>query len=218
MIANSQDIKKCGIYCIRNIVNNKVYIGKSKNIYNRIIDHCHKLKIKHEDENSYLTNSWHKYGRKSFEYFVIEYLELNEELVDKRELYWMKIFKSLNRNCGYNLRSDSQTNMIVHKETSKKISKRLKKEWSEGIRSNHGQKLSDNWKNNPERRIIQSAIMTKNLTKYSYRLYDLSKVFIETANYKRLVELGLKNVNATFHKKQISYVKFKHFFIEKVSN
>lgn len=41
MKINKFDLNKSGIYCIRNIVNNKVYIGKSKNIYNRITQHIY---------------------------------------------------------------------------------------------------------------------------------------------------------------------------------
>lgn len=217
MKANKKD-KKCGIYLIRNTVNNKVYIGKSKNIYKRICQHISDLnKNDFKKENSYLIHSWNKYGRNSFEYIILEYLELNETVLSKRELYWMKVFKSLNKNFGYNLRSDSNTKMITHKETSKKISERLKKEWLNGVRDNHSKKLSDNWKINPERKSIQSKIMSKSLTKYNYNIFDNNMNFIECCNYKRLVQLNLKNVIATFLKKKTNKVNFKNFFIEKVT-
>ena len=77
MKINKFDLNKSGIYCIRNIVNNKVYIGKSKNIYNRITQHIYLLRNKSKDENRYLINAWHKYGEDKFEYFVLEYLELD---------------------------------------------------------------------------------------------------------------------------------------------
>ena len=106
--------------------------------------------------------------------------------------------------------------MIVHKKTSEKISKRLKKEWSEGIRSNHGKKLSENWSKNPDRKKEQSKIMSKNLTKYYYNIFDLENNFIEKCNYSRLKELKLQNVNADFHRKKLNKLKFKGFLIEKV--
>jgi group I intron endonuclease len=208
--------KKCGIYCIRNTVNNKVYIGKSKNIHLRIIQHKCQLKNKRKDENVYLINSWHKYGEKAFEYFVLEFLEENEKLVAERELYWMKIYDSLNPEKGYNLRSDSDSKMIVHEETRKKITERLKKEWSEGKRENHSRKLSENWKLNPERNIQQSEIMSKALTKYAYKLYDLNNNFIEECNYKRLKDLKLQNCIADFFRKKSDKIKFKGFFIERL--
>lgn len=216
MKANKNDINKCGIYCIRNMVNNKVYIGKSKNIYNRIIQHCHKLKIKDLNENPFLIKSWHKYGRSSFEYFVIEYLELNEKLVAERELYWMQKFNSLNKNYGYNLRCDSESKMIVHESTSKKISERLKKEWAEGIRSGHSKKVSKAWTSNSERMRLQSIEWSKKLTKYFYNIYTLDNILLETCNYKRLRELHLQNVMEKFHTKKVNIVKFKEFIIEKI--
>jgi len=217
MKANIKHKEKCGIYCIRNIVNNKVYIGKSKNIHYRIIQHKSQLKKKHKDENPHLINSWHKYGENNFEYFVLEFLEQNEDIVSEREIFWMKQYNSLNKEKGYNLRSDSSTNMITHEVTSKKISERLKKEWNSGVRINHGKKLSNNWKTTPDRNQKQSLIMSKNLTKYTYKLYTLDNIFVEQCDYKRLVELKLKNVIATMWYKNKNKVKFKTFMIEKLT-
>jgi group I intron endonuclease len=216
MKANKEH-KKCGIYCIRNIVNNKVYIGKSKNIYQRIIQHKHLLKIKSKDENEYLINSYHKYGDENFEYFVLEFLENDEKLVAERELYWIKIYNSLNPTKGYNLRSDSNSKMIVHQKTRDKIANRLKKEWSEGKRNQHSAKLSDNWKTTPERNQKQSKIMSENLTKYKYKLYDLKENFIEECNYKKLVELNLKNCITSFYRKKSNKIKYKTFLIERLT-
>lgn len=214
----NREHKKCGIYCIRNTVNNKVYIGKAIDIHRRIIQHKCQLRKKYIDENIHLINSWHKYGETSFEYFVLEFLEKDELLVSERELHWMKIYDSLNPEKGYNLRSDSNSKMIVHSSTRIKISKRLKKEWSNGVRKDHGKKLSDNWKTTPERNEKQSEIMSKNLTKYTYKLYDLNKNFIEECNYKRLEELNLKNVMASFHRKKENIVVYKTFIIERINN
>ena len=217
MKVNKND-KKCGIYMIRNVINNKVYIGKSKNIYNRITKHIYNLNINNsKEENLHIINAWNKYGKDSFEYIVLEYLELDEINLANRELFWMKTFNSLDRKFGYNIRSDSNSKMIVHLETSRKISERLKNEWKNGIRNEHSEKLSNNWKNNIERKKFQSLLMSKILTKYKYHLYDVNMNFIESCNYKRLVELKLQNVIATFHKQKTTKVKFKNFIIEKVT-
>jgi hypothetical protein len=58
--------------------------------------------------------------------------------------------------------------------------------------------------------------MSKNLTKYIYNLYDKNMNYLESCNYKRLVELKLKNVIATFFKNKTNKVNFKEFFIERV--
>jgi len=200
-----------GIYCIRNLFNNKVYIGKSKNIYKRIHQHIYDLNNhdKRKMENEYLVNSWIKYGKDSFEYIVLEKTE-DEIHTAEKELYWMKIFDSLNKEKGYNLRSDSDSKMICNIKTKLKISERVKKEWELGFRKNHGKKLSDNWKTTPDRNNKQSQIMTKNLTKYSYKIDN------EFINYKELCLRGYKNALSEFYKKKTNIIKLKGKMIERI--
>jgi excinuclease UvrABC nuclease subunit len=56
MKLNKND-RKCGIYCIKNKINSKVYVGKAKNIYNRIQRHIYNLRKKSKDENRHLINA-----------------------------------------------------------------------------------------------------------------------------------------------------------------
>ena len=117
MKLNKDHKGKCGIYCIKNTLNSKVYVGKAKDIYNRIREHIRLLRNKSKDENRHLINAWFKYGEDAFEYFIIEEFEFNEETLKIRELYWIDEYKSTDREFGYNLRRDSSTQMIVHEET-----------------------------------------------------------------------------------------------------
>ncbi len=41
MKLNKADKNKCGIYCIKNIINDKVYVGKAVSIYSRIQNHIY---------------------------------------------------------------------------------------------------------------------------------------------------------------------------------
>jgi group I intron endonuclease len=217
MKANIQHKGKTGVYCIRNIINGKVYIGKAKCIWRRIHGHLSALKLKNKSqENQHMINSFEKYGKENFEYFVLEYLPLDNKILSEKELYWMNFYNSTNRLKGYNLRMDSSTNMICHKETSIKISERIKKEWENGIRKDHGKKLSKNWKTTPERNKKQSEIMSKNLTKYSYNIFNDKNEFLENCNYSRLKELNLQNVLAEFFRKKSNKIKFKSFIIERL--
>jgi group I intron endonuclease len=122
MKLNKEDKNKCGIYCIYNIINQKKYIGKSKNIYRRLRQHIYQLRKKLKDENRFLINAWHKYGEENFEYFVIEELSVDEKLLKWQELYWITTYNTTNAQFGYNLRLDSSTNMVVHERTRKLIS------------------------------------------------------------------------------------------------
>lgn len=63
--------KASGIYCIRNIRNNKRYVGSAVNIAARYRTHkCDLTKGRHH--SPYLQNSWKKYGPDAFEFVVLE--------------------------------------------------------------------------------------------------------------------------------------------------
>lgn len=205
-----------GIYAIRNITTNKLYIGKSKNIYKRLHQHLTDIKYKerNHNENPYLLNAINKYSLADFEYIILEKTILDEKYLSERELHFIDKYNTTNKKFGYNLRRDSSTKMIVHDKTRQKISKRLKKEWSSGIRKNHGQKLADNWKNNKERKSNQSLLMSKTLTKYEYHLTKNDITII--VDYKKLKELNLQNCLATFARKNTSKIIFKGYIIEKL--
>ena len=92
-----------GIYCIRNKINNKVYVGSSVRMASRILDHLCKLK-NNKHPNSHLQTSWNKYGNEEFSIFVISYCE--RELLIAEEQYWIDWLDSY--NSGYNQRPIAQ--------------------------------------------------------------------------------------------------------------
>ncbi len=215
MKANKQLENIAGIYKIQNMINGKLYIGKTQCFYKRCKQYMYTYKNPTKYINQHLLNSFNKYGLDNFEFLPIEILPLNEKLIAEKELFWINYHNSLNKDKGYNLRYDSSTGLIVHKSTSEKISARLKKEWASGARKEHSNKLKSNWKNNTLRKQQQSICLSNTLTKYLYRIYDLNWNYIETVNYKKLVELKLNNVLADFYKKQLDCVSFKGFIIGK---
>lgn len=91
-----------GIYSITNIINGKLYIGKSKNIKSRWLDHERNLR-KNKHHNDYLQNAWNKYGEVNFKFDVVEITD-EECKLDELEIYYIKQFNSTNDNYGYNIR------------------------------------------------------------------------------------------------------------------
>lgn len=181
------DIKhkgKSGIYCIKNVVNNKVYIGKAKCIYKRIKQHITHLNTKSKDENPHLINSWHKHGRQNFEYFVLEYCEI--ENLSEKELFWIKKLNSLNRDKGYNLRLDSSTGLVITEETRQK----LRNSQIERFKNpEERKKCSHNyWKNNPlELKKMAEKVAQLNV-KYKIEQYEKkTKVLVKT--WDSIIEL-----------------------------
>lgn len=155
MELNKTDKNKCGIYCIENTINKKVYVGKAVCIYSRIQSHIYTLRRKSKDENRHLIAAWHKYGEDSFKYYVLEELSLDENLLREREDFWIIKLDSINPDKGYNIRRDSSTGMIVSQETRELISKAVsgeknpnyKNKWSLEQRQTFSKKLKEQYAN-----------------------------------------------------------------------
>lgn len=100
-----------GIYCIRNKINGKEYVGQSININKRIYEHKKKALDYPEDlsHNSILHQAIRKYGRENFEVSILE--ECSVDLLDEREKYYIKSKNTLAKN-GYNILSGGQANRL----------------------------------------------------------------------------------------------------------
>lgn len=201
-----------GIYSIVNLINQKVYVGKTKDFYKRYCQYVADFRNQSKDRiNEYLMNSFIKYGFDNFEFKVIEVVAV--ELLSERELFWIDALDTTNQLKGYNLRRDSSSGMITHKSTSEKISKRLIKEWEDGVRAGHADKVKESWKHRS--RESQANLMSDNLTKYEYVVYlPDGCVFVR---YAELCNHGLKNVISKFFKKKCDDVVFKGIRVRRVS-
>lgn len=113
--------KICGIYKITNLVNNKVYIGQSIDVESRFYAHLYMLRNK-VHYNSHLQNTWDKYGENNFKFEIIE--ECRYELLDDREKYYIKLYRSYLQEYGYNLNLGGQGDggHVPTEETRRKMS------------------------------------------------------------------------------------------------
>ena len=110
----------CGIYKITNVINKKIYIGQSIDIYTRWATHKSELN-NNRHHNSYLQRAWNKYDEGNFSFDILE--ECKEELLDERECYYIELFNSTNSEYGYNLVSGGSKNRKFTNETLEKMSK-----------------------------------------------------------------------------------------------
>lgn len=71
-----------GIYLITNNINNKVYVGQAINFKNRWASKY----------NRYLKRAIIKYGKENFYFHILEEVEIDKELLNLREQWWMDFF------------------------------------------------------------------------------------------------------------------------------
>jgi group I intron endonuclease len=87
-----------GIYAIRNIKTDKIYVGSAANFDRRFYLHKHHL-VKGSHHSKKLQNSWNKHGETSFEWGIIEVCD--PTCLIEREQYWINYFDAA--KCGYNI-------------------------------------------------------------------------------------------------------------------
>ena len=138
-----------GIYCIENMINNKKYIGQSKNINDRWYRHRKELNCGVHD-NDYLQKSWIKNGEENFKFYILEVCDIEE--LDEKENYYINLYNTLDRNYGYNLKSGGQCHGVKASEyVGNKISESLKRAYSENedLRQQSRENALKQW-SNPE--------------------------------------------------------------------
>ena len=112
------------VYCIKNTINNKEYIGlTTRTLEHRWKQHIYESNKKDSWEwNTPLGNAIKKYGKDSFQVFVLEECSSETELKQK-EIQLIKERKSLSTENGYNLTlgGDGRLGYKLSEETKRKI-------------------------------------------------------------------------------------------------
>lgn len=122
-------MKKCGIYQIRNLINNKVYIGQSIDLRKRKSVHWNLLK-NNKDTNIHLQRAYNKYGKENFVFEIVLYCE------DYELLYYEDGIKNIYKDNCYNIRECSCSNAGIKfsEEVKFKMRKPRSQEGRENIR------------------------------------------------------------------------------------
>jgi group I intron endonuclease len=106
----------CGIYCIKNKINNKVYVGSSTNCENRFKQHKFKF-LSNSHPNKHFQTSIIKYGLDNFSFEILETCLEDNLLINEDK--WIKELNALNPKNGYNKKT---ANRIV---------------WADELKRNH---------------------------------------------------------------------------------
>lgn len=104
------------IYCLKNTIDDKCYIGSAKKLNYRLWNHRHKL-TKGIHANKYLQNFVNKYGIDSIYFEVLEKVENN---IIEREQFWIDTLKP---TFNFLPIAGSSAGIALSKEHKSKISK-----------------------------------------------------------------------------------------------
>ena len=97
-----------GIYLIENLINNKKYIGQSKNILARWCGHRCDSKTK----NLPLYKAMRKYGLENFKFSIVEECSISE--LAAKEDYWINYYNCfLPNGYNYNKAETHYTNLAI---------------------------------------------------------------------------------------------------------
>lgn len=66
-----------------------------------------------------MQNAWNKYGSDNFEFEIIE--TCNVEELDEKEVFYIELYNSLDRDYGYNLTNGGSQNHKVSDETKERM-------------------------------------------------------------------------------------------------
>jgi group I intron endonuclease len=169
---------KMGIYQIRCLVDERVYVGSTVNLRQRWGDHRKNLN-RNRNRCRRLQMAWNEYGSQAFVWGILEYV-YNSDVLTMLENEWINRLKAANRRFGFNLRpssgrlSEESLEKIAeanrgrkHSEESKqkmreaKLGKKLSEEHKQKIREAHlGMKPS---KETKQKR--SSSMLGKNIGK-----------------------------------------------------
>lgn len=178
--------KVSGIYLITNIIENKNYVGRSVNCFERFSKHKSLLR-KNIHHNQHLQNSWNKYGNENFIFEIID--ECYIEYLPSLENWWCNMLNVHDREYGYNIEPTGSFGRIcASNETKEKIrisntGKKCSEETKLILREiNTGKKCSEETK----------SILRNNKLNQPIDVYDNLGNFIQT--YKSIRDCS-RNLN-----------------------
>jgi len=196
---------KTGIYNIRNIINNNIYIGSASNLKNRWNVHKHKLS-NNKHVNIHLQRAFNKYGSENFIFEVIEYVDKYNLII--REQNWIDFFQP-----EYNIRKVAHNNTGVKwsDESRKNASDRMKNKepWNKGkkgISEETRIKMKDAWSRRRENGVDKPMFGKK------HNNLSIEKISGENNGGSKLKESDILLIRSYWDKKEYKQIELAKIF------
>ena len=174
------------LYCITNLLNNKVYIGQTIMPEKRWTNH--KYDSKKEKPPEYIHRAMAKYGVDNFTFKIIDFA-FNRWQADCIEENLIKLYDSINKEKGYNLASGG-SNGTMSEESKNKLSKAMKKRLDSGWRGrqkgsshSYGDKISKS----------KLGHIVSDATKEKMRKLITGLITLKPEKEKKIIEMILSN-------------------------
>ena len=142
-----------GIYQIKNVLDDKVYIGSSNNLEKRLKTHLRFLKSESHN-NKHLQSAWTLYGGDNFIYSILEVID-NESLLISREQFHIDRYRindsfCIDDNLCYNISvfADRPNPQSYSEEQRMAISERMTGEKNHFFGKKHTEESKDRIKKN----------------------------------------------------------------------
>lgn len=181
------------IYRIKNIINNRVYIGRTENHRKRFVGHQSKLRT-NSHPNKDMQKDYSEFGNDIFEYEILDKSECYDTILELEEYYI-----DLNKNNKYNIMGGGKKGLPreIHPmlgkthsdETREKISNSIKGKMSGELNGFYGKEHTIETKKTISNSRVGKAIGAENgFSKKVYvygNVYDTVKEGIEASGFTR---------------------------------
>ena len=204
---------KSGIYLIKNILNNKVYVGSALNITKRWLGHKAELK-EGKHHSCLLQRAWDKYGEQSFKFEILEEVSNPQHLLAYEQVY-LDYYKSYEVDRGYNICKIAGSPLgIKHSEETKQKMSEAKKNQSEETKkkiseAHTGKKLSEDTKNK-----IREANVGKKLSEDTKNKISQASKNISEETRRKISETSRGRKHSEEAKNKISEARKGKIFSE----